>query len=119
MSNSPQPRLGLTEYGGVYSKTSWILWQYYRDEPALNNNNNIIDFPTNNNNNTSFRFEEQKSGQTGNGGTKDVAVMVPLKDLSNFWKTLEIPLINCEPWLQLKWSKNYILVAGTASKYRT
>ena len=40
--------------------------------------------------------------------------MVPLKYLSNFWRTLEIPLINCEVSLQLKWSKKCILVAGTA-----
>ena len=40
--------------------------------------------------------------------------MVPLKYLSNFWRTLEMPLNNCEVYLQLKWSKNCILVAGTA-----
>ena len=41
--------------------------------------------------------------------------MVPLKYLNNFWRTLEMPLINCEISLQLKWSKNFILVAGTAA----
>ena len=41
--------------------------------------------------------------------------MVPLKYLSNFWKKLEMSLINCEISLQLKWSKNCILVAGTAA----
>ena len=41
--------------------------------------------------------------------------MVPLKYLSNFWRTLEMPLINCEISLQLKWSKNCILVAGTVA----
>ena len=41
--------------------------------------------------------------------------MVPLKYLSNFRRTLEMPLINCEISLQLKWSKNFILVAGTAA----
>ena len=41
--------------------------------------------------------------------------MVPLKHLSNFWRTLEMPLINCEISLQLKRSKKCILVAGTAN----
>ena len=41
--------------------------------------------------------------------------MVPLKHLSSFWTTLEMPLINCEIYLQLKWSKNCIAVAGTAA----
>ena len=41
--------------------------------------------------------------------------MVPLKYLNNFWRRLEMPLINCEISLQLKWSKDCILVAGTAA----
>ena len=41
--------------------------------------------------------------------------MVSLKYLSNSWRTLEMPLINCEISLQLKWSKNCILVAGTTA----
>ena len=49
-----------------------------RDEPALDNNNNITDFPNNNNNN-SFKFKQQITGQTENGGTKNVEIMVPLK----------------------------------------
>ena len=40
--------------------------------------------------------------------------MVPLKYLSKIWRTIEIPLINCEVSLQLKWSKDFILVADTA-----
>ena len=38
--------------------------------------------------------------------------MVPLKYLSNFWRTLAMPLINCGITFLLKWSKNYVLVAG-------
>ena len=40
--------------------------------------------------------------------------MVPLSHLSSFWRTLEMPLISCEIGLYLKWSKDSILVAGTA-----
>ena len=54
-------------------------------------------------------------GQTWSGGTKHDEIIVPLKYLSNFWRTLEIPLINCETSLQLKWSTNFILVASTAA----
>ena len=108
------PMYDLIQYSDAYSKTSGSLWQYYRYEPALNNNNNIIDFPTNNNS-TSFKLKQQITGQTGNGGTKDAKVMVPLKYLSNFWRALEMPLINCEISLQLKWSKDCILVASSWS----
>ena len=41
--------------------------------------------------------------------------MVPLKCLSNFWRTLEMPLINCGISLQLKWSRNCIIVAATTN----
>ena len=109
------PMYNLIEYSDPYSKTSGSLWQYYRDEPALDNNNNIIDFPANNNNSISIKFKQQITVQTGNGGKKNVEIMVPLKYLNNIRRTLEMPLINCEISLQLKWSKDCILVAGTAA----
>ena len=68
----------------------------YIEEPALDNNNNIIDFHSNNNNSISFKFKQQIKGQIGSSSTKDVEIMAPLKYLSNFWRTRAIPLINCE-----------------------
>ena len=62
-----------------------------------------------------MKFEQQITWQTGNGRTKDVEVMVPLKYLSNFWRTLEMPLINGEISLQLILSKKCSLVSGTAA----
>ena len=50
------PMYNLLEYSDIYSKKLGTLCQYYRDEPTLDNNNNIIDFPANNNNNISFKF---------------------------------------------------------------
>ena len=44
----------LIEYSDAYSKTSASLWQYYRDEPAIDANNNIIDFPADKNNSNSL-----------------------------------------------------------------
>ena len=37
--------------------------------------------------------------------------MVPLKCLSNFWRTLEMPLINCEVELILTWSRNCVIIS--------
>ena len=79
--------------------------QFHRDEPTLEDNKVIIDFLADNNNSISFKFKEQVKEQTGNDGKKDVEIMVPLKNLSNFWRTLEMPLINCEFSLMLTWSK--------------
>ena len=80
------PMYNLIEYSDAYSNTSGSLWQYYRDEPALDANGGIIDFPANENNSVSFKFKQQITEQTGNGGTKDVEIMVRLKYLSNFWR---------------------------------
>ena len=41
--------------------------------------------------------------------------MVPLKYVSNYWGTLEMPLISCEINLQSKWSEKFILVTDTAA----
>ena len=91
----------LIEYSNTYLQTSGSLWQYYRDEPALDGNDNIIDFPANNNDSNLFKFKQQITGETGKGGTKDVKIKVSLKYVSNFWRTLEMPLIYCEITLQL------------------
>ena len=49
------------------------------------------------------------TGQTDNNGRIDnVEIMVPLKYLSNFWRTLEMPLINCEVNLILTWSADFV-----------
>ena len=50
-----------------------------------------------------LNFKQKITDKTRNDGTKDVEIMISLKHLSNFWKTLEILLINCEinlipPW---------------------
>ena len=50
------------------------------------------------------------TGQTGDDGTKDVEIIVLLKYLSNFWRTLEMSLINCEINLILTWSTNCVIV---------
>ena len=79
------PMCNLIEYSDAYSKASGSLWEYYRNEPALDNNDNIIDFPANNNNNNSmlFKFKQQITGQTGSSDTKNVEIMVPVKYVEN------------------------------------
>ena len=107
------PMYNLIEYSDNYSKTSGILFQYCTDEPTKNINNNNIKFAdfTDANLTDSFNLKVKLTGQTGNNGSKNVEIMVPLKYLSNFWRTLEMPLINCEITFDLNWSEKYIMVA--------
>ena len=110
------PMYNLIEYSDNYSKTSGSLWQYCTEVPAVNNNGNIVDF-NGANVTDSFNFKTKITGQTAadnnNGniaGRVDVEIMVPLKYLSNFWRTLEMPLINCEVELILTWSAGCVII---------
>ena len=104
------PMYNLIEYSDNYAKTTGSLWQYCKDIPARDANKIIEEF-TGGNTTDSFNFKAKITGKTGNNGTKDVEIMVPLKYLSNFWRTLEMPLINCEVNLILTWSSTCILIA--------
>ena len=76
----------LIEYSDNYSKTSGSLWRYYKDEL----NDNLTDSEL-------FKSKIKITGNApADGNTEDVEIIVPLKYLSNFWKTLEMLLINCE-----------------------
>ena len=77
------PMYNLIEYSNNYSKISGSLWQYCKDIPAIDNNNAIVNFDENNLTD-SFNFKAKITGQTGDNGTKNVEIMVPLKYLSNF-----------------------------------
>ena len=72
-----------------YSKIYGVLWQYCKDELALADNGDITGFDEVNADTNSFKIKEKITGQTGSNGTKNVEIMVPLKYLSNFWRTLQ------------------------------
>ena len=64
---------------------------------------------TNDNNAPSFKYKANLIGNTENNGTKNgVKIAVPLKYLSNFWRSLEMPLINWKIELSLKWIENCV-----------
>ena len=89
------------EYSKNYRKTTRNLWNYYRDEPSdpLSSNSK------------SFKYNTSIVGKTpeDNDSLTNAKVAIPLKHLSNFWRVLNVPLINCEVELILTWSKNFVL----------
>ena len=104
------PMYNLIEYSDNYSKTSGSLWQYCKDIPAVNNNGDIVDF-NGANATDSFNFKTKITGQTDNNGRiNNVEIMVPLKYLINFLRTLEIPLINWEVNLILTWPVDCVMI---------
>ena len=63
------------------------LWKYYRDELVLIKSGVVVDF-TGNDTSNSFNFKKI-TYKTRNEGTKDVEIMVPLKHLGSFWRTIK------------------------------
>ena len=110
------PMYKLIEYSDNYSKTSRSLWQYCEEIPAEDDEGDIVNFNGANATN-SFNFKAKITSQTAadnnNGyiaGRVDHEIMVPLKYLSNFWRTLEMPLINYEVELILTWSTGCVII---------
>ena len=103
------PVYNLIEYSKNYSNTTGSLWNYYRDEPksgAEGNINYSIKDPK------SFDYKTKITERVeGNDTEKEIEISVRLKHLSNFWRTVDIPLINCERNLILTWSENYVITS--------
>ena len=93
----------LIECSDNYSKTFGSLCQYYKNEP----NDNLAD-------SESFKSKVKITGNTrNNGNTKEVEIIITLEYLSNFWRTLEMSLINCEVNLILLWSSTCVITNYT------
>ena len=102
------PMYNLIEYSDNYQDSSATLYQYKRDEPP--ETNAIADLTTNNS--RSFKYKISLLGDRNVGGgivRLNVKVVVPLKYLSNFFRSLEMPLINCKIKLNLTWGKKCVL----------
>ena len=103
------PMYILIEYSKNYSKPSGSLWSYYRDEPNSRAEGNI-NFSIKDS--KSFDYKTSITGKLENNDVKkDVEIVVSLKYLSNFWRTLDMPLINCAVSLILTWSENCVLTS--------
>ena len=101
------PMYNLIEYSYNYSDSSGSLWNFKRDE--ITNNADV----TNNDNALSFKYKSSIIGNTEvNGIKKGVKIAVLLKCLSNFWRSLETPLINCKVELSLNWIENCVLTTA-------
>ena len=116
------PMYNLLEYSKNYRKTIGSLYNYCRDE--LSDDNNPNSFPnTNVVNSNAFGYKNKIIGNTYNVaegadghdanrvGKQDVELAIPLKYLGNFWRALNIPLISCELFLELKWNKNCVITS--------
>ena len=113
------PMYNLTEYSDNYLDTSGSLWQFKSHGSPVNNDGAPV--IVNTTNSSSFKYKSsffKPLTADDNGVFKDVKIAVPLKYLSNFWRSLEMPLINCKIHLELNWSKDCVMstIADTTFK---
>ena len=90
------PMYNLLEYSENYRKTIGSLWNCYRDEPSSTEYNDDITHSIFNSETFDYKANFISSVTNNNLTKNDVKIVVPLKHLSNFWRHLDIPLINCD-----------------------
>ena len=100
----------MTEYSKNYLKTSGSLWNYYRDEPNSGLEGDV-DYSIKNAKSFDYKTSITEKLEDNNVEKQDVKIVVPLDYLSNFWRTLDTPSINCEVFLNLTWSENCVLTS--------
>ena len=113
------PMYNLLEYSKNYRKTIGLSYNYYRDELTNDNNDNFAN--RNVVNSETIKYKNKITGNTYNvdvgaegydinkNGTQEIELAIPLKNLGNFWRALNIPLISSEVFLELKWNKNCVI----------
>ena len=95
------PMYNLLEYSGNYEDTTETLYQFKRDKPP--NNNDEVD-----NNTTSLKYKSID-------GINNIKLVVPLKYISNFFRSLEMPLVNCKVDLEITWTKDCVISSNNAA----
>ena len=106
----------LIKYSDNYSKRSGSFWHYYRDESRLANVS-INDFPAHNNKIILLKFKTKIACRTGTDSTKILKIIVLLKCLSNFSRTVQMPLTNCEINLIVTWSDGCFIIDNLISSH--
>ena len=113
------PMYNLIEFSDNYSDTSGSLWQFKRNEVPANNADLTI------NDSQLFKYQaalvgkKSTNAKDGDSFVEDTKIVVPLNYLSNFWGSLEMPLINCKVYLELNWIEDCILSsARNAAKFK-
>ena len=109
------PIYNLIEYSDNYQDSSATLYQYKRDEPP--EDDAVADLTADNSDSFKYKIKlldnvTEVAGNAAGVRRLNVKVVVPLKYLSNFFRSLEMPLINCKSKLNLTWKRKCVLSTG-------
>ena len=102
----------LIKYSNNYQDSSPTLYQYKRDEPP--ENDTVAGLTANNSDSLKYKIKllgnvTEVAGDAAGVRRLNVKVVVPLKYLINFFRSLEMPLINCKIKLNLTWKRECVL----------
>ena len=109
------PMYNLIEYSDSYQDSSATLYQYIQDEPL--EYDAVADLTADNSDSLKYKIKllgnvTEVAGDAAGVRRLNVKVVVPLKYLSNFFRSLEMPLVNCKIKLNLTWKKECVLSTG-------
>ena len=102
----------LFEYSKDYRKTTGSFWKYHRVEPnsGIGGENNNVNYSIKDS--KSFDYKTNITGKLeGSNTEKEVKIVAPLNYLSNFWRAMNMQLMNCEINLILTWSGKCVLTS--------
>ena len=102
------PMYNLLEYSDNYQDSTGSLYQFKRDEPP-DDNADVA------NNTSSLVYKSKLISGTDNNNVNNVKLVVPLKYVSSFFRSLEMPLVNCKIDLELTWHKDCMISSANAA----
>ena len=102
------PMYNLLEYSDNYQNSTGGLYQFKRDEPPDDNADVAY-------NTSSFVYKSKLIGGTDDNNVNNVKLVVPLKYVSSFSRSLEMPLVNCKIDLELTWHKDCVISSVNAA----
>ena len=102
------PMYNLLEYSDNYQDSTGSLYQFKRDEPP-DDNEDVAS------NTSSLVYKSKLIKGTDDNNVNNVKLVVPLKYVSNFFRSLEMPLVNCKIDLELTWNKDCMISSANAA----
>ena len=122
----------MLQYSDNYADSSGSPWQFKRDEQKKTNAGNLVNFTTAGLSSFKYKTNLLKGLKSRNVATNpnpniantqrlftNAKIAVPLKYLSNFFRSIEMPLINCKIHLELNWTKNCVITTGNNANKTT
>ena len=102
------PMYNLLEYSDDYQNSTGSLYQFKRDEPPDDNADVANDT-------TNLVYKSKLIKGTDDNNVNNIKLVVPLKYVINFFRSLELPLVNCKIDLELTWHKDCIISSADAA----